>query len=481
MTRWTAAVLLFFSCISVFAGTNGVQNSSYAYSYDVIYHNPAGIVFPGRSLASAGSRLLWLGLEGDRLVEGFGGVSQPLGKRHALGIRGTLFSSHLYREGNASLLLGRLFLGGRVGLGANANLRVVSYDEGRFQLVDEGDPLLAGSLSRTAFSYGFGVVLRPFGRLLLGASFDHVNRPDVSLTGTGVRMRSSVKAGITLDTYGWKPQVELCLRGEDLLVQGGLRRVFLNPSLDVFAGIDFSNGGKGDLLVQAGYFPGSFGLRYDYQFPLNQLSSVTWGSHSIVLLFSGGGRVSGSIRPTIELTKPIQPVVRNEVVNAEGVIFHERGVTHVDILRNGEVVRRLAFDEPQRSVLMKEAVPLVAGDNVIRIVARAGRDERAETIQTRYRPYLRPPRIEILSAVPVASDTSEYRLRAEITDPNGLDRVMVYNNSRKLRRYDLRGEKAAFSLDLAIPLHEGLNFIILFAANREESRYEQLEILFRPD
>ena len=481
MMRLTAILLILLLSMPIFAETNGALNSSFVYSYDIVYHNPAGIVIPGRSLASAGSRLLWMGLDHDQLIEGFGSYSQPLGRNAALGLRGTLFSSNMFQEGNASLLLGYAFLRGRLGIGLNANLMTRSYDRDRFQLEDPGDPLLSGSLSRTMFSYGFGLVLRPFGRLLLGASIDHVNRPDISLSGTGVLMERSIKAGVTLDAYGLKPQADIHLLGDDLLVQLGLRQTFLNPNLDVFAGLDFSNSGKRDLLIQAGYCAGNFGVRYDYQFPLSYMNRITHGSHSVILLYSHGGRISGSIRPTITITKGIRRVVRNESVNVEGLVTHEVGLTRVDILNNEEIVQSLRFDGPRRSVMLNEPVPLSEGDNIIRVVAMAGMDERKITIETRYRPYLSPPQITIQSSRPVAADSSIYVLKATVSDPNKIDRVIVYNNSRKVKRFELHETRTSFEFELPISLDAGSNVIIVFAANRADSRFEQFEMMYRPN
>lgn len=189
--------------------------------------------------------------------------------------------------------------------------------------------------------------------------------------------------------------------------------------------------------------------------------------------------MSGSVRPAIDVTESLRRVVRNESVKVGAAILHEVGLTSVMVSRNGEVVGHEAFDTPARSYLLDQAVPLAEGDNVIRIIARAGRDERTTMLRTRYRPYLIPPRIEILSSRPVTVDSSVYVLQAAVTDSNGLERVMVYNNSRLVERFDVRRKRTTMTIDLGIPLDEGTNTIIVFAANREESRYEQFEIVCR--
>ena len=282
-------ISLLYTSIPVGAQMYQSYNASYYYNPDIIFTNPAGIAFSHRIQGSIGTQLLWPGLSGDNLTNSYSGLIFPSDSNNTLGLRCNLFNSNLSRQGNVSFLIGRTFSNEKLSIGINTNYLFYSYNTDEFYLVDENDPLLAGKLSKNAFSLGFGFLYNPNDWLSFGGSVDHINRPDISIEQTNFRKHPIFLLGTHVSYFPIVPYLNLQIINEDVLYNGGISRQFLNQQLCLDVGMNYIKSYQKDVFTKINIDFSSFRVTYKYLYPLSDLNTISWGSHLFTFSYSKGG------------------------------------------------------------------------------------------------------------------------------------------------------------------------------------------------
>ena len=468
-----------------FAGTAGAVivtpslNISNARSADIIFYNPSGIAVPGHFQAVAGSQNLWTGLSGDRLLNHFAGLILPVLPRTSVGMQTHFFTSRLFQEGEISLCAARSFIDGKMAAGLSAGMVWRSYDVSEFDLVDVNDPLLSGDLSRAAFSCGFGILVRPMPCVTAGFSVNHLNRPDLSMQGSDYQQKPVFNAGIDIDSYLLKPGLDVTWRDGRMVCQLGIRQAFLDPGIDLFAGVHGSAGRIEDIFLRTGYYFRQWGVSWFYRYPVSALNTVTNGSHGLVLTCSPAIIPAGRFRPEIILMEPARAVMRQDIYPLDMAARHIHGISGIDVYLNGIIRKHWTYDERPPEIRIRESILLSEGGNHIRVIAFAGNDTRTMDINIRYRPSFAPPDMDVFSDVPSETDTGAVDLRVAVSDAHGLLRVILINNGRVVKRLDFNATRMVVKHTFQIPLSEGENSVILFAANDDQYTVKKFRITYK--
>lgn len=482
MKRWVLIVLFYPLWFLESAAQINLQlNSSNTLAHEIMFHNPAGIPYPQRIQASVGSQILWAGLSGDNLRCNFLSYLQPVGDNTAVGLRGGYFTSNLFQEGNLSVLLGRKFFDGRFSIGVNANLLFYSYNVDQFQLVDMDDPVVAEGHSKNAFSAGLGLLLQPSEWLSLGGSVDHINMPDITITNSGIKKRRVFKFGMCLISLPLNPQVELRMIDNDVLFQTGVRQGFLDNKFSLFAGYDFLGSIQKDLFFEASLILGQFGLSYHFQYPLTELNQITSGSHSVRFIFSQRGFPIVSSLPNIRVINlRHNTVVESPELPIVGKISHKEGITTVEIRQNNDVIHKNTYEVKPKVIDLKADISLVEGKNEIEIVAYSEKTSRSKRLRVICKLPIVPPKIEVLSDMPVATDTAFYAMHVKITDYRRIERAAVRRNNQEIQSYHFEGPEKTAGIQVEIPLQIGRNLIEIQAANSLRDTTRTLEVVYAP-
>ncbi len=155
------------------------------------------------------------------------------------------------------------------------------FDESGFQGVDPGDPVLSDGLTRNYFSLTVGILAVPAPELSLGAVFENLNRPNVSLSPDGkflLPVTCDLGAQYRMDRF--RPSAGL--RYEDGVARLSLRLgVILRE--DLLFRFDYRKekvGFEGHMRLYRGLH-----LNYRYQYPLNELNTFSSGSHSLSFIY----------------------------------------------------------------------------------------------------------------------------------------------------------------------------------------------------
>lgn len=486
MTRWMAIILVstagFFDAVA--QGRLNL-NASHASAPDNAFHNPAGMSFASSMQGTVATQWLYAGLAGDDLRNNWASFVYPLDGERALGLRGWYFTADILQQGAFSFLFSQKLLAERLSLGVNANLLTYSYDRDKFKGFDPNDPVLAKGTSKQAFSYGLGLLFQPVWWLALGASVDHLNRPDISLGNSGFKKHPIYKMGISLQHAEFTPQLEVKIEPHDLFVQAGLRRSFLDHKLELFAGYDFE-----EIFAEASFRHGQFGLSYNYQYPLTDLNEIASGSHRLSLLFNRGGYAP----PVIALENADAAVVGTPATRVTGKVSHREGIAKIEVWRNGKRMKELRYRQKPQEVELAVEVPLEVGKNEISIVAYGGQRRRSQKLWVTLAPPVVPPAnlpaITILSAEEsrllsgiVKTKAKTVRLQYKVTKVDSLADVQIKVNKNRLETRDLRVlEKIenGFTLWQDVDLNEGLNLIEVRASNEVGSKNAELKIFYNP-
>ena len=165
-----------FMIFSNLYGQMGVRtNSSNVHDPRLIFVNPAGMTAFRSAFGVIGYKLYYVGIDNDDLNNGFLGFAYPMEKFGAFGITGQYFRAHLLNKQILEANYATPLLFNKISFGLNFGLLGISYDKDHFNLIDENDPLLAGSTAKNSFNVGFGMFINPIADLFLGVSLNHLN------------------------------------------------------------------------------------------------------------------------------------------------------------------------------------------------------------------------------------------------------------------------------------------------------------------
>jgi len=234
------------------ARSTGMGGAYLAVGDDVnsISANPAGLMRLRRSQLSGNYTRYFTGQNIGSIQEGSLFFSPFTWNRFFYGLGVTYFSHDIYRQQNASLVIGReLWRKGnkaRIGLAINANLLRIDYNRVGFsEDFDPNDPVFRNGESK--FSYGADVgLLAEYGPVSLGVKGYNLNEPDISLRGnaTGGKMTRKVRSGLSVDILDYVTpvaEIEIPVTSEETVSDEmsysfGLESWFVNDMVGARAG-----------------------------------------------------------------------------------------------------------------------------------------------------------------------------------------------------------------------------------------------------
>jgi len=185
------------------------------------------------------------------------------------------FSAGTYSELEAAVLLSKEVFD-QFAIGAKLGLLRPGFGRQDFKLVDSGDPLLNGNLSRTSFNLGLGVYWS-HDRWALGVGLDRVNHPDIGFQTSAVLPRQ-LFAGASYDFGNITPT--LLLQQTDKKLSYGLA-IAVNDERYGSIRLSLGNSMPVKLEVQF-HLSRDSRLDYNLDFPTREISAASVGSHEIV-------------------------------------------------------------------------------------------------------------------------------------------------------------------------------------------------------
>ncbi|HDR91468.1 MAG TPA: type IX secretion system membrane protein PorP/SprF [candidate division Zixibacteria bacterium] len=178
----------------------------------------------------------------------------------------------------------------RVGLygGISLRMRRKGYNDANFRLADPGDPLLAGELSKTAFSGGFGITYQAetWRAFIIG---DDLTSPNMALQeGVTDKLPMQIQAGCEVLIPHWDVRVNPVITyhdetgdfGKDIDPTLTLRKALLENQLDMSL-----SGGRWALGMGVYYFLGEEsgpGFGYEVSIPTTGINNP---SHRVALTY----------------------------------------------------------------------------------------------------------------------------------------------------------------------------------------------------
>jgi hypothetical protein len=464
-------------------------NSSNFYEPQIIFSNPAGIAFKVNRQVNLSSQLLYTGLDNDNLSNHYLGYSEPLGDYGVLGFRGLYFNSHILKQGSFSLLYSKFLIDSRLSVGINLNLHNYSYDQGNFQLVDPGDPLLANGSSINAFGIGVGILYSPFSDLSIGLSLDDLNRPDISLEGGKAKKPLLANFGISYRIYSLIPEFDIRhYQGEkrsETYYIFGLRQLLFNN--DAMISAQYQQNGFN---VGGSYYLGNMRLDYTYSYPLNELQEITSGSHQLSFTYNFGSNWGYPAAPQIYLLSEKECWVDSNFFQIQAKIEDKQGLQHIKIELNNQPITSYNYTQEDKSIIIDTPIStLEKGENKIRIFATNEVMESSEDILVTYNvPKKVPtiassPNVNILTPLQEETAASSIRLKMSVDFILGMKDVKVKVNGKEVQLRGVRqlaqqGNK--IDLEAELNLEEGMNDIEVIAFNARGSNSQKRSIRYNP-
>jgi hypothetical protein len=286
------------------------------------------------------------------------------------------------------------------------------------------------------------------------------------------------------------PQIDIMIKGDELLLQSAVRQSLLEQKLNLLAGYDFSGEDKKELFLEANFVHGQFGVSYSYQYPLTALSEITNGSHRVALQFSAGGFPRAHSAPVIKLDNPEFSTVDSSTIRLTGKISHREGIKRVVILHNNEQVKEIVDSQKPKEMNLAIDIPLVAGKNEFQVVVYGERIQRSPKIVAIALATANLPEITIVPSEEsrlvsgvVKTKAKTVRLRYKVTKVDSLADVQIKVNRNRLETRDLRVQEKldnGFTLWQDVDLNEGLNLVEVRASNEVGSKNAELKIFYNP-
>lgn len=246
--------------------------------------NPAIIMLQSKQV-NAGIRLLQLGfLENNSAAfkHSFLSYSQPFSMlpHTGFGITAQYLSTPFYNQGNYSLILARRF-NDLISLGTRFNVFSKNYDLTHANLESPIDPVFSGNLTKYIFSFGTGMVIGPVSNFTLGISLDHLNRPNVVMSGKPLNQPLTFDFGLHYTYNFFGPSVYVNYQDNQAVTTYGLE--FRNQRLGT-AGLFYGNQ---NLILEAklNLMNQKLNIGYRMDFPLMDLNDYSAGSYMLSLSY----------------------------------------------------------------------------------------------------------------------------------------------------------------------------------------------------
>lgn len=452
-------------------------NSSYQQSLEVTFHNPAAAALYSQAFGAAGIHMLHTGLSDDNMQNSFLSFIQPIGDNSALGLRTQYFTSNIFSQGDFSLMYSRKLYGDILTGGINANIITHGYNLDNSFLFDFNDPVVADRTSRNTVSYGLGFLIQPIReRLFVGLSFDHLNKPDISLDESGVEKDVVINFGTSFVNNYLIPQFDVRLEGDDILTQAGIRKKLFDKKFHFFGGYQQQSASNG-FFTQIEYKAGDFGFWHNFQ---SSLSDNFIG-------FAGSSHQIG-ISYTKRKDIPVAPEFRLE--NAEwdrndprytitGSVFCSGGLDYIEIRNNGEVIDKIKGKKDIKIQKLVKTIWLQRGNNEIEIETFNNGTSQKTKFFTNFEPQ--KPEIHVNSSLNSQIRDPNYFLEAVVTDYVQLKDILVFWGDDSVGTPINIGDPKSAQIAIHQKLKEGKNDFRIVAYNEWDSTETAKWITFHPE
>lgn len=296
-------VLLIFLLMSGMSHAQGLKGNPANYEEPrVLFISPAAMARQNMAQIATGYELYYSGLFHNVLAA----LSLPSKRLGVFGWQGQYFTAEVYRQADFSFVYGRTLLHQKIGLGLNLGLFFFSYNQGDFQLVDPGDPVFREGTSKSALDLGLSLLANPIDPLFIGLTIKHLNRPNISLVGDDVRLPIYFQSGLLLRWAIVSPVINFEYDEQELNIDLGLQRWFLNHKFMIRA-----NYYRYNLGVTAGFIiplaNNWVRLDYEYRYPLSELSGASNAYHLFMVSY-GFSRRAQDFQLTVRTPKlSVQP------------------------------------------------------------------------------------------------------------------------------------------------------------------------------
>jgi hypothetical protein len=336
-----------------------------------VFANPAILSFQRARLA-LGAKAYHLGVGeagGLPLRQGAFVLSSPflIADRVGVGALVQYFDSPIYRRTSIGAGVStRVF--DFVSIGLHAAAYTLSYDASEFVDFDPADPVFAGGYGRTTLDASLGAFAQPFPALSLALGVRHVNRPDLSLVGDGVRLAAEPFVGAGYAIGPMRALIEFVDGPFGPETRWGVEAATLGGSyLRVSSDTEFDLARVEGLL----HVGGPISVSYGYELPIGALGGASNGSHTFSLVYEFGR--------TPDLPDPVLPPAFLYTADLPAIdpVMTPRVYTSADsdYLRYFEhiIVRRIDDDVPEAALRTLRAADLGTLDS-----ARVARRPRPE-------------------------------------------------------------------------------------------------------
>jgi len=353
--------IILYQLILVLAG------SQFVYAQNLVEANPANIHDPGSAFINpavimsqskqvfAGIRIFQMGFldnNSTAFKHSFLTYSQPFSRmpRMGYGITAQYLHTPYFTQGNYSLLVARRF-SEIVTLGTRVNWFTKGYNLRDANLEIEDDPVFRDNRTKHVFSLGFGFLLGPVSNLTVGIGLDHVNRPNVSLSGNELRQPITFDFGIHYLFNFIGPSLYVNYQDNQTVTTFGLEaQHFSLGTLGLYYG-------KRSVILEGrlNLLRNRMSIGYRMDFPLQDLVSYSVGTH----LLSVSYRFAEPIDSDFNI---ISTVDNLNVVEKRISVEADKGITVRDIEALAEY--KLDIFDQQSLERIKESAKVVGIQNL---------------------------------------------------------------------------------------------------------------------
>lgn len=473
-TRVLIAILMILPAFYLQAQTFFNLNTANPRVPDVVFHNPAAAtLFVGPS-AFIGLQLPVTRFSSDDLRNNFLSYVQPIGQQTAIGLRAQYFTSNVFQNGDFALLLSQKIYGDILAVGVNFGLVTYGYNSDEFHLFDFNDPLLESGTNRQVVTFGLGATLQPRPNLLIGASINHLNKPNISLNGDGVGKDRVINLGVAMMNMPAVPQLDFRLEGDELFTQAGVSGNLLNERLNVFAGYGKYSTEGSSFFVQSQIRFDDLGLLYSFQNPLTQdFSYLSRGTHQIGLFYS---KARKSSVPTIELGD-VKTARTNNVLVINAIVQNKDGLDGIEIINNNAIKYKLQCEKGTKRQDLQQTIQLDEGDNHIEIKALTKKATATRDIFSRFEPL--PPQLHITSLRNKQVNEQQHQLQFFASDNIALQRIEILHNGRLLKVLGAFDKPDSIRVPIDVTLNTGRNDFKIVAYNKWRVSADSTWIVYR--
>jgi len=261
-------------------------NPSDVYDFKSTFINPAIMPFMPKHVM-VGGQVFHYGFVNDNnaaFKQGFMSLSFPytLPFQIGIGFHANTFSNPLFARNNFSLQIARRIFGS-FSVGAKLNIFGINYNSSNFDLVDAGDPVFSNGLSKYNVSPGIGLIYYPSHIIALGISMNHLNKPDISLKGDGIKKSQEITCGLVFRWQQMRMSTGFIMEGNEI-----------KPTGNIELGVPDHYMLRAGILRESARFEGQIhlagpiSLNYSYDYYLSELAQTSFGSHQMSLIYEIG-------------------------------------------------------------------------------------------------------------------------------------------------------------------------------------------------